>query len=172
MKSVMWPSLRCSARRSPKMVHFLARTCKLVHTQRIWDWNFAKIQQTVRTLLISFNRCLMQNIKHQSMKSLIYCRLMFLNFAIQVCQPKLRGYKRTKCSLVKNSILCRNPMRLYVWTNVKRTGCLFLQYFGQPAQRTPHKKLLTDGQFFSENYSFEFLPCYERIVFFPGAFQR
>ena len=34
---------RCSACRSPKKT-FNARACKLVHTQWIWDWNFAKIQ--------------------------------------------------------------------------------------------------------------------------------
>ena len=55
--------VRCSARRLPKTGH-LARVQKLVHTQRIsWDWDFAKIQQTVCTLLTLFDRLVLQNLK-------------------------------------------------------------------------------------------------------------
>ena len=91
---------------------------------------------------------------------------MFLNFAIRVCQTKLRGYKPTKGSPVINSILCRNPTRLYVWTNAKRTdGCLFLQYFGQPAHRTPHNRksknqwLYVECCIASRNTGFYFYCC-------------
>ena len=107
-------------------------------TQQKFCWILPKIQPlwAVCTLLIMFDRHLMQNIKTSVDEEFNILQTDVFIF----CNRRLSDdIKRVQTVQRLNSILRRNPTRLYVWTNVKRTdGCLFLQYFGRPTGRTAH----------------------------------
>ena len=119
--------MRCSARRSPKMGH-LARACKLIHTQRILDWNFAKIQRTpVCTLLISFDRRLMQNIKTSVPEEFNILQTDVFKFCNMSLWNKIKRVQTNKGFTVEILQGC--------------TGCLFCNILGD--LRAEHLKCLS-----------------------------